>query len=73
VLVGWSARGRDKFSASPAAPLRRLKRNLRPGAILLIHEGATHGAARVALLSALLEHLSATGYRCVLPERDALL
>ena len=72
VLVGWSARGRDKFSASPAAPLRRLKRNLRPGAILLIHESAAYGAARVALLTALLEHLSATGYRCVLPGRDAL-
>jgi hypothetical protein len=52
--------------------LRRLKRNLRPGAILLIHESAAHGAARVALLTALLEHLSATGYRCVLPGRDVL-
>jgi hypothetical protein len=52
--------------------LRRLKRNLRPGAILLVHESATHGVARVVLLSALLEHLSAIGYRCVLPERDAL-
>jgi len=72
VLVGWSARGRDKFRVSSAAPLRRLKRNLRPGAILLIHESAAHGAARVALLSALLEHLSTTGYRCVLPGRDAL-
>jgi peptidoglycan/xylan/chitin deacetylase (PgdA/CDA1 family) len=72
VLVGWSARGRETFSASPAAPLRRLQRNIRPGAILLVHESATNGAARVALLTALLEHLSATGYRCVLPERDAL-
>jgi peptidoglycan-N-acetylglucosamine deacetylase len=72
VLVGWSARGREKLSTSPATPLRRLKRNLRPGAILLVHESATQGAARLALLSALLEHLSATGYHCVLPERAAL-
>jgi peptidoglycan/xylan/chitin deacetylase (PgdA/CDA1 family) len=72
VLVGWSARGRETFSASPVAPLRRLQRNLCPGAILLVHESAAHGAARVALFTALLEHLSATGYRCVLPGRDAL-
>ena len=72
VLVGWSARGCETFSATPAAPLRRLRRNIRPGAILLIHESATHGAARVELLSAVLEHLSAAGYHCVLPERDAL-
>jgi len=72
VLVGWSARGFETFSASPAAPLRRLKSHLRPGAILVVHESAAQGAARVALLSALLEHLSAAGYRCGLPERDAL-
>ena len=72
VLVGWSARGFETFSGSPAAPLRRLKRNIRPGAILLVHESATHGAARMALLTALLDHLSATGYRCVLPGRGAL-
>ena len=34
MLVGWSARGFETFSASPAAPLRRLKSHLRPGAIL---------------------------------------
>ena len=72
VLVGWSARGLEKLNASLAAPLRRLKRNIRPGAILLVHESATQGAARVALLSALLDHLSGSGYRCVLPGRDAL-
>ncbi len=72
VLIGWSARGREIMNTEIDAPLRRLQRDLRPGAILLLHESATHGAGRRALLAALLEHLSAAGYRCVLPGRAAL-
>lgn len=72
VLVGWSARARESFGARRAAPLRRLTRAVRPGAILLLHESARHAPERLALLSALLDHLSAEGYRCVLPARDAL-
>lgn len=71
VLVGWSARAREGYGASHA-PLRRLTRALRPGAILLLHESGAHAPARLALLAALLERLSAEGYRCVLPARDAL-
>jgi peptidoglycan-N-acetylglucosamine deacetylase len=69
VLVGWTARGREQFSTSPQQPLRRLKRAIRPGAILLVHESADDGAQRIALLGALLDHLSATGYTCVLPRQ----
>lgn len=73
VLIGWSARAREEYGAACGAPLRRLTRAIKPGAILLLHEAPPpHAPARVALLSALLEHLSATGYRCVLPPRDAL-
>ena len=72
VLVGWSARGRESVSRSIDAPLRRLRRGIRPGAILMLHESNRHGPARVALLAALLEHLTATGYRCVIPDRTAL-
>lgn len=73
VLVGWSARAREKSGAPHAALLRRLTHDLVPGAILLLHEAPPpQAAARLALLSALLEHLSAQGYRCVLPERDTL-
>jgi len=68
VLVGWTGRGREQFSASPDRPLRRLKRKIRPGAILLTHESARHGEQRIVLLTLLLEHLAANGYRCVLPE-----
>lgn len=72
VLVGWSARGRETFSASIERPLRRLQRALRPGAILLVHERSAHGAVPAALLAALLDRLSTAGYRCVLPDRADL-
>lgn len=72
ILVGWSARAREHWSTSIDAPLRRLKRKISPGAILLVHESNTHGAERVALLSALLDHLASSGYACVLPKRDDL-
>lgn len=72
ILVGWSTRAHERGSTSIVRPLHRLTKNIRPGAILLIHESDTHGAQRVALLSALLEHLAASGYQCVLPERKDL-
>ena len=73
ILIGWTARARECLDSSIARPLRRLTSGVRPGAILLIHESDRHGALRVALLSALLDHLKATGYTCVLPDRAALL
>ncbi len=72
MLLGWSARGLETVGRSIDAPLARLKRKVRPGAILLVHESATQGPQRLALLAALLQHLSDAGYRCVLPERQAL-
>jgi peptidoglycan/xylan/chitin deacetylase (PgdA/CDA1 family) len=72
VLVGWSARGRETFSRSTAAPLRRLLSRVRPGAILVVHECSRHGPERIALLSALLDRLSADGYRCVIPASECL-
>jgi peptidoglycan-N-acetylglucosamine deacetylase len=64
--IGWSARGFDSVSADPATVWARLRRDLRPGAILLLHEGATHGGS-VAVLEHVLRELGRLGYRCVLP------
>ena len=64
--VGWSARGYDSISADPGVVWARLQRDLRPGAILLLHEGAAHGAS-VAILARVLAELDRRGYRCVLP------
>lgn len=72
VLVGWSARGRENLGRSISRPLQRLKSRIRPGAILLLHQSDLHGSQRVGLLSAVLEHLAASGYRCVLPSQAQL-
>jgi peptidoglycan/xylan/chitin deacetylase (PgdA/CDA1 family) len=64
--VAWSARGFDAVEADPARVVARIERDLRPGAIVLLHEGAGHGR-NVETLGLLLPRLQALGYRAVLP------
>lgn len=66
--VAWSARGFDAVSSDPRRVVARIERGLRPGAIVLLHEGARHGR-NVATIALLLQRLDALGYRTVLPER----
>ncbi len=65
--VAWSARGFDAVAAEPAAAVARIERDLAPGAIVLMHEGARHGR-NVEALALLLQRLDMLGYRTVLPE-----
>ena len=65
--VAWCARGFDAVASDPAAVVARIERGLRPGAIVLLHEGAAHGR-NVETISLLLDRLDALGYRSVLPE-----
>lgn len=64
--VAWSARGFDGVAGDPAQVVARIERDLAPGAIVLLHEGAPHGG-NVATLRLLLQRLDALGYRTVLP------
>lgn len=68
--VAWSARGFDGVDCRPDQVLARITRDIAPGAIVLLHEGAAHGH-NVAILAQLLAWLDAQGYRTVLPEPDA--
>lgn len=68
--VAWSARGFDAREADPERVVARIARRLRPGAIVLLHEGAPHGRS-VAVVAAVLDHLTQAGYRCVLPLQQA--
>ncbi len=63
-LVGWSARGFDGVGHDVEGALHRLKRQIRPGAIILLHQGRS---MNLPLLQALLEWLDEEGIRCVLP------
>jgi hypothetical protein len=65
--VAWSARGFDAVLRDPAGVVARIERDLSPGAIVLLHEGAAHGR-NVETLAALLVRLDALDYRTVLPE-----
>ncbi|WP_081892440.1 polysaccharide deacetylase family protein [Verrucomicrobium sp. BvORR106] len=69
-LAGWSSRGRDGVIKDQEAILSRLIAGVKPGAILLMHEGRDDGqGGRLApqVLEKLLTWLRQHGYRCVLP------
>lgn len=65
--VAWSARGYDGIASRADAVVARIERRLRPGAIVLMHEGAGHGANMHAM-RVLLQRLQALDYRTLLPE-----
>ena len=65
--VAWCARGFDAVAADPATVVARIERGLRPGAIVLLHEGAAHGR-NVETIALMLDRIDALGYRSVLPE-----
>jgi peptidoglycan-N-acetylglucosamine deacetylase len=72
-LVLWNARGLDGLGRHPQAALSRIARRIRPGGILVAHEGGPRAAGRLEFLELLLGHLASEGYACVLPPRSALL
>ncbi len=68
--VGWSIRSHDTFARDPDEVAARVARRLRPGAIILLHEGPPlRAAVRVAALAAVLDLLRERGYRAVVPAR----
>lgn len=71
-LVLWNARGFDGAGGAPRAALARIVRRIRPGGILLAHEGEPRPGERLAFVELLLEHLRSEGYTCVLPPPGAL-
>ena len=65
--VAWSARVYDGVEGDAAKGVDRIERDLAPCAIVLLHEGATHGR-NVETVSLLLQRLDTLGYRTILPE-----
>lgn len=64
-LVGWTVRAYDGITCDIASGLARLLQGLRPGAILLVHEGKNDGdgtPASVELVRQLVEKVRAKGY-----------
>ncbi len=64
-LVGWTVRAYDGITCDIDSSLSRLLRGLRPGAILLMHEGKKDRSghpASVALVRQLVERVQGEGY-----------
>ena len=75
LLIGWTVRGLDTVSDDPAAVAARIVRSVRPGAVVLLHEG--HRTERdpefhLRCLELTLGALARQGYRCVLPAPEQL-
>jgi peptidoglycan/xylan/chitin deacetylase (PgdA/CDA1 family) len=70
-LVLWNARGFDGGGRDPKEALARIARNIRPGSILVSHEGGVRAEKRLIFLELLLEHLHQEDYVCILPKREA--
>lgn len=71
-LACWSARGLDGVATDKDLVLRRLKRQVRPGSIVLMHEGRVDAEGRrlaPLILEDLLHWLAAESYCCTLPQR----
>jgi peptidoglycan/xylan/chitin deacetylase (PgdA/CDA1 family) len=65
--VAWNARGFDAVEGDSERVVARIERDLAPGAIVLLHEGARHGR-NVETIARLLQRLRVLGYGTILPE-----
>ncbi len=72
-LVLWSARGYDTQVRNPARAVRRIQKQITPGAIILLHESGPPRSPRLQVIAQLLAHLRDTGYTCVIPAHDRLI
>lgn len=64
--VAWSARGFDAVDGDVERVVGRIERDLAPGAIVLLHEGAPHGRS-VEIVSRVLQRMDAYGLRTIVP------
>jgi peptidoglycan/xylan/chitin deacetylase (PgdA/CDA1 family) len=72
--VGWSVRSFDCGARVPGVVAARVLRQVRPGAIVLMHEGPSlRPAVRVAALTLVLKGLEERGLACVLPAPEQLV
>jgi peptidoglycan/xylan/chitin deacetylase (PgdA/CDA1 family) len=68
-MVGWSVGGLDTRLTDPAQIVARILRRIKPGAIILLHDGNIPPERLVATVKTLLERLAALGYEVVRLDR----
>jgi peptidoglycan/xylan/chitin deacetylase (PgdA/CDA1 family) len=75
LLIGWTARGLDTMSRDVEAVAARILRRVKPGAIILLHEGRRTGTDpdfHPRCLERTLTALTEANYRCILPRLEQL-
>lgn len=74
-LIGWTVRGLDTVLRDPAKVANRIVRNIKPGAIVVLHEGRRaekNPEFNSQCLELTLQGLAEKGYRCVIPRPEQL-
>ncbi len=67
--VGWTVRSWDTVRKDPRQVVTTVTNAIRPGAIVLLHEGARlHPAVRERALADLLTALTNKGFACIVPD-----
>lgn len=71
--LGWSVRSGDCLSRSTDHVVAKVMRHVRPGAIILMHEGPSVSApVRIQAIAGVLKGLATNRYRCILPDPHRL-
>lgn len=71
--VGWTIRSGDCLGREAEEVVADVMKRVKPGAILLLHEGrSVPKHMRVRVVALLLQALTVQGYRCVVPRLDQL-
>lgn len=68
-LIGWTARGFDAVASDPDQIFGRILPYLRPGAILVMHQGREHSPR---VLDRVIAGVKERGYAFVIPADDSL-
>lgn len=68
-LIGWSARGFDAVMDDPQQILERILPRVKPGAIVVLHQGRPHS---LRVIEHVLASLQERGYAFVIPDDAAL-
>ena len=64
-VIGWTVRSLDTVIASPEKIVARIARGIRPGAIVLLHDGNIPAEKLLATVKSLLDTLRKLGYEIV--------
>ena len=64
-VIGWNVRSLDTVIAEPEKIVARIRRGLKPGAIILLHDGNVPAEKLLATVKSLLDTLRGLGYEVV--------